>query len=337
MIVWISVAAFAASCGLTAWLLHNSGVGRLVDHPNQRSSHTKPTPRGGGLSMVITTTCGVAILYAAGWLSIPLLIVFAVGGNCVAAIGFWDDVHSAPIAARMSVHIGAAILAVYCLGGISIVRTEVPPVFLGAVGALISVVSIVWVLNLFNFMDGIDGIAASEGAFVLLASAALRLLVGQELPAQIALSLILGATCLGFLVWNWPPASIFMGDVGSGYLGYTIPVLAIESSHRSAINIYVWLILGGVFVVDATLTLVRRMLRLERVHQAHRTHAYQWLARRWNSHSNVTFAVIAINFLWLLPLAAAAVVFPSRALWICFVAFAPLVAIAFLSGSGRAE
>lgn len=335
IILWISVAAFAATYALTAWLLRHSRVGRLVDLPNQRSSHTKPTPRGGGLSLVVTTTCGAAILYAEGWLSVPLLIVFALGGLCVAAVGFWDDVRSAPITVRMSAHIGAAILAVYCLGGTTLVQAGVPAVFLGAAGAVICVVSIVWILNLFNFMDGIDGIAASEGAFVLLGAAALGSFIGHELPAQIALMSILGAACLGFLVWNWPPASIFMGDVGSGYLGYTIAVLAIQSSH--SISIYAWLILGGVFVVDATLTLLRRLLRFERVYQAHRTHAYQWLARRWNSHSSVTRAVIAINILWLLPLAAAAMIFPSLALWICIIALAPLAAIALLSGAGRAE
>jgi Fuc2NAc and GlcNAc transferase len=334
---WISIAAFFASFALTAWLLRHSRISQLVDRPNPRSSHSTPTPRGGGLSMVAVTTCGTIILYAAGWLSVPLAAVLILGGLSVAAVGFWDDVRSAPIAVRMSVHIGAALLAVYCLGGTSAIRVGEFVVDLGAIGPALSVLAIVWILNLFNFMDGIDGIAASEAAFVLFGAAGLGLFVAHVSPAEVAPTLIVGAACLGFLMWNWPPAAIFMGDVGSGYLGYAIAVLAIESFQTSAINVYAWLILGGVFIVDATLTLLRRLLRRERVYQAHRTHAYQWLARRWGSHATVTIAVIIIDLVWLLPCAALAVKFPAYALWICIFALAPLVACALLSGSGRAE
>lgn len=287
--------------------------------------------------MVTVTTCGTIILYAAGWLPLPLAAVLVLGGLSVAAVGFWDDVRSAPIAVRMSVHIGAAVLAVYCLGGSSAIRVGHFVVDLGAIGPVLSVLAIIWILNLFNFMDGIDGIAASEAAFVLFGATVLGLFVAQVSPVEVAPTLIVGAACLGFLMWNWPPAAIFMGDVGSGYLGYAIAVLAIESSQTSAINVYAWLILGGVFLVDATLTLCRRLIRRERVYQAHRTHAYQWLARRWGSHSSVTIAVIIVDLIWLLPCAALAVKFPVYALWICILALAPLGVCALLSGSGRAE
>jgi Fuc2NAc and GlcNAc transferase len=333
----IPIAAFLASYGLTAWLLHHSRVRQLVDRPNPRSSHSVPTPRGGGLSMVAVTTCGTIILYAAGWVPGPLATVLILGGLSVAAVGFWDDVRSAPISLRMSVHIGAAVFAVYFLGGIVGIRVGEFVVGIDAIGGALSVLAVVWALNLFNFMDGIDGIAASEAAFVLFGAAGLGLLVARESPAGVAPILLVGAACLGFLVWNWSPAAIFMGDVGSGYLGYAIAVLAIDSSARSAVNIYAWLILGGVFLVDATLTLFRRLLRRERVYQPHRTHAYQWLARRWGSHSTVTIAVIIIDLVWLLPCAALAVKLPTFGLWICLIALSPLGACALLSGSGRPE
>jgi Fuc2NAc and GlcNAc transferase len=128
-----------------------------------------------------------------------------------------------------------------------------------------------------------------------------------------------------------------MGDVGSGYLGSAIAVLAIESFQSSAVNVYAWLILGGVFLVDATATLCRRLLRRERVYQPHRTHAYQLLARRWGSHLKVTMAVIVVDLIWLLLWAALAVKFSTFALWICIFALAPLVVCALLSGSGRPE
>jgi Fuc2NAc and GlcNAc transferase len=338
IIGWISIAVFCASYALTAWLLRHSRLSRLVDRPNARSSHSTPTPRGGGLGMVVITTCGILMLYAARWLSLPLAATLLLGGSSVAAVGFWDDVRSAPIAVRMAVHIGAAVLAVYCLGTTSAIRIGGYVVDLGGIlGPVLGVLAIVWILNLFNFMDGIDGIAASEAAFVLFGAAGLGLFVAQASPAEVAPALIAGAACLGFLLWNWPPAAIFMGDVGSGYLGYVIAVLALESSQTTAINNYAWLILGGVFLVDATLTLCRRLLRRERVYQAHRTHAYQWLARRWGSHSVVTIAVIIIDLVWLLPNAALAVKFPGSASWICIFALAPLVVFAFLSGSGRPE
>jgi len=337
MVGWISIAAFFASYALTAWLLHYSRIIQLVDRPNSRSSHSTPTPRGGGLSMVTVTTCGIIVLYAAGWLSLPVATVLVIGGLSVAAVGFCDDIRSVPIAFRMSVHICAAVLAVYCLGGSSTIHVGQFVVNLGAIGPVLRVLAIVWILNLFNFMDGIDGIAACEAVFILFGAAGLGLLLAQCSPTQVAPALIAGAACLGFLRWNWPPAAIFMGDVGSGYLGYAIAVIAIDSFQTSAVNIYAWIILGGVFLVDATLTLCRRLIRRERVYQAHRTHAYQWLARRWGSHSSVTIAVIIMNLVWLLPCASIAVKFPAYALWICILALAPLVVCAFLIGSGRPE
>jgi Fuc2NAc and GlcNAc transferase len=337
IIGWISIAAFLASYALTAWLLRYSRIGQLVDRPNSRSSHSTPTPRGGGLSMVAVTTCGVAVLYASGMLSLPLTAPLVLGGLSVAAVGFWDDVHSAPAAVRITVHFGAAVFAVYCLGTASVIRVGDSIADLGTMGAVLGVLAIGWILNLFNFMDGIDGIAASEAACVLFGGAGLGLFVAQSSPIQVAPELITGAVCLGFLRWNWPPAAIFMGDVGSGFLGYVIAVIALHSSQTSAINFFAWLILGGVFFVDATLTLCRRLLRGERVYQAHRTHAYQRLARRWGSHSSVTIVVIIINLVWLLPCAALAVKFPGSALWICILALAPLTVCAYLSGSGRPE
>jgi Fuc2NAc and GlcNAc transferase len=261
-------------------------------------------------------------------MSVQLATVVVVGGLSVAGIGFLDDVRSVSIALRMSVHIGAASLALYALGS---------PIHMGVAGGFVVILAITWVLNLFNFMDGIDGLAASEAAFVLFAAAGLALLVGHASASEAAPLLIAAAACIGFLAWNWPPASIFMGDVGSGYLGYLIAAFAIASSRSGTLSVCVWLILGGVFLVDATLTLARRLLRGERIHQAHRTHAYQWLARRWGSHARVTIAVIAINLLWLLPCAVLAEKYTALAPWMCALALPPLAAGAFLSGSGRRE
>ncbi len=336
-IAFVSLAAFIASYVMTAWLARHLRQRQIVDRPNSRSSHSTPTPRGGGLSMVAATTGGILILWAAGIVSAQLTAVLIVGGLGIAAIGLWDDIRLAPVAVRMAIHFGAAILAVYVLGALSGIRIGDAFIHLGAAGAVLGVLAVVWILNLFNFMDGIDGIAASEAAFVFFASAGLVLFAAHGAPADAAPALLAGAACCGFLRWNWAPAAIFMGDVGSGYVGYVIAVIALASLQTTGLSLFTWMILGGVFFVDATVTLSRRVLRGQPVSQAHRTHAYQWLARRWGSHARVTAAVIAVNLFWLLPCAVLTVKFPASAWWLCIVALAPVAACALLSGAGRPE
>jgi Fuc2NAc and GlcNAc transferase len=337
IIAVVSLAAFFASYVMTGWLARHLRQRQIVDQPNSRSSHSTPTPRGGGLSMVAVTTCGIAALWAAGIISGSLATVLIVGGLGIAAIGFWDDIRLAPVAVRMTVHFAAAVLAVYALGALSGIRVGNSVVHLGAAGAVLGVLAVVWILNLFNFMDGIDGIAASEAAFAFFGGAGILLFAAHGSPAEAAPALLAGAACCGFLRWNWPPAAIFMGDVGSGYLGYAIAVIALASLQTTELSLFTWMILSGVFFVDATLTLCRRVLRGKPVYEAHRTHAYQWLARRWGSHARVTTAVIAINIVWLLPCATLSVKFPGSAWWLCVVALAPLAMCAWLSGSGRPE
>ena len=195
---------------------------------------------------------------------------------------------------------------------------------------------IVWTLNLFNFMDGIDGIAACEAVFVAWGGALLALFGGSSIEVP-TVALMLGAACCGFLLWNWPPARIFMGDVGSGYIGYFVSVLAVAATRDNAVAVWVWLVLGGGFFVDSTVTLLRRTLRGERIHEAHRSHAYQWLARSWGSHRRVTVAIMMLNLIWLLPCAFLATLHPDHAVAIVIVALVPLVALAIAAGSGRRE
>jgi Fuc2NAc and GlcNAc transferase len=337
LIWWIAAGACLVSYGFTGRILSRLLSRRIVDLPNARSSHSAPTPRGGGLSMVITITAGAAVLRIAGLVPSALAIVLLVGGLAIAAVGFWDDIRGAPILVRMGVHFGAAALAVYELDVLHGIRLGAATADLGVLGVALGMLAVVWIVNLFNFMDGIDGIAASEAAFMLLSSALIGTLVSGASLAAVAPALLAGGACLGFLKWNWPPAAIFMGDVGSGYLGFVIAAIAVSSSQAGIVSFYAWLILGGVFLVDATLTLSRRLLRGEAVYHAHRSHAYQWLARRWGSHRKVTAAVLLVDVFWLLPLAAVAVRFEPAAPWICAGALAPLILCASLTGSGRAE
>jgi Fuc2NAc and GlcNAc transferase len=308
----------------------------VLDVPNERSSHSTPTPRGGGLAVVVTTViaCGVLALY--GVIDTNVLFALLGGGTAVAAVGLLDDRYAVPAGARFAVHVAAAAWALWWLKGLPPLRVGDHLVALGWLGHGLALLGIVWAINLFNFMDGIDGIAASEAVFVTLAAAGLALLQKQlQMPS--AVGLVFAGACLGFLPWNWPAAKIFLGDVGSGYLGFFIAVLALAAARSDPAAVWVWLILGGAFFVDSTTTLVRRALRGDRVYVAHRSHAYQWLARRWRSHLKVTVAVALINLAWLLPCAAVATLHPARALWMVAAAFVPLVALALASGSGRPE
>jgi Fuc2NAc and GlcNAc transferase len=296
----VIVAACLLAYVLTAKVRRYAVTAQLLDHPNARSSHTIPTPRGGGLGIVIATMAGVLFLVLTEAIDMRLALSVGVGGGAIALMGFMDDRGSLSATVRMAVHIVAAVWAMYCIGGLPPLQFGERLIDLGVYGYILGILAIIWTLNLFNFMDGIDGIAASEAVFVAGGAFGLACLGGTTGAASFV-ALLLASACLGFLVWNWPPAKIFMGDVGSGYLGYVIAVLAIAESRENPIALFVWLTLGGVFFVDTTVTLIRRLLRRERVYEAHRSHAYQWLSRRWKSHRRVTLLVVSINVLWLLP------------------------------------
>jgi Fuc2NAc and GlcNAc transferase len=318
--------------GVIRWYALTRG---LLDVPNERSSHTKVTPRGGGAAVVLSTT---VILLGGGALDLlPWNLVGALtgGGIAIALIGFLDDIRPRSPAVRLVIHVAAALWALYCLGGLAPMQVGEHTVTWGAAGYVFGVLGIVWTLNLFNFMDGIDGIAASEAAFIAIAGAFLAI-VSTGGGVSVA-ALVFAAACVGFLVWNWPPAKIFMGDVGSGYMGYVIAVLAIAAGRDNPVGLLVWLILGALFFIDATITLVRRAARGESVHQAHRSHAYQILSRRWGSHRRMTVAALGINVCWLLPCAWLAVRYPRFAGWIVVGALLPVIVGVVASGAGRRE
>lgn len=335
-ITLIGVAALALSALLTGIVRRLALARGLLDVPNARSSHIEVTPRGGGLAMMLVATAASIALAYLGRIPLDLFLALVGGGTAVAAIGFMDDRRPMPAWLRLVVHVSAAIWALAWIGAPAAVRVGAQIIPLGWAGAILTTLGIVWTLNLFNFMDGIDGIAASEAIFMACGGALLMLGSGTSTGAA-TVGLILGATCCGFLLWNWPPAKIFMGDVGSGYLGYVIAILILSAARDNSNAVWVWLILGGAFFVDATVTLVRRTVGGDRIFEAHRSHAYQWLARRWGSHRRVTVALTALNLLWLFPCAYLTLLYPSRAAWIALASLTPLVIAAIAAGAGRRE
>jgi Fuc2NAc and GlcNAc transferase len=281
---------------------------QLLDFPGDRSSHETPTPRGGGLAIAVTTLGAFAAAGCAGWLPPQTALAFVAGGSAVAVVGWIDDHGGVAPLARVLVHLCAATFAVALLRGFPSADLGFGPVRLGLVGSVVAVLGIGWAVNFFNFMDGIDGIAGLEAVTVGLAGGALLWTAGQ--PGLAWAGFVVAAASLGFLVWNWAPARIFMGDVGSGLLGFYFGVLAVASENSGATPASVWGLLLGVFVVDATVTLGRRLLRGERVYEAHRKHAYQRLCLVGLSHRSVCLGVLGLN-LGLAVLAALAVRRPA--------------------------
>jgi Fuc2NAc and GlcNAc transferase len=335
-VILVVITAFVIAVVATGLMRRYALQRNLMDIPNLRSSHALPTPRGGGVAIVVAFFIAALLLALLGLMDPLLLGALLIGGSAMALVGYLDDRRHLRASVRFGVHFAAALCAVILLGGIP-ERALAHWGLHGAwIGGVVAVLALIWIVNLFNFMDGLDGIAGSEAVFVSGAGAWLCWHQGDA-PGLTATMLCLAAASLGFLRWNWPPARIFMGDVGSGFLGFSLAVLGLAASQKGAFPIEAWPILGGVFLVDATVTLIRRITRGDRWFNAHRTHAYQHLARRWKGHLPVTMLVMAINVFWLLPLAIFATRYPAQALWLVAIALAPLVTLAIVSGAGTGD
>jgi len=281
---------------------------RLLDVPNERSSHAAPTPRGGGLAIILAFLAGLMVLALTGVVPARLALAVGPGAAAISAIGWMDDHGHVAARWRSLVHFAAAFWALAWLGGMPALRVGEGAATLGVFGWVVGALGIVWVTNLYNFMDGIDGIAAGEAVSAGIAAVALLWISGA--PGVAAVTLLVVAASAGFLAWNWPPARIFMGDVGSGTLGYLFAVLALASEDAGAVPLLLWVVLLGVFVLDATVTLVRRLMRGERVYEAHRSHAYQRAVQAGHPHARVSGTVLGLNAA-LAAIALAAVLRPA--------------------------
>jgi Fuc2NAc and GlcNAc transferase len=319
------VLLFASSALITAGVrafLVRRGV---MDLPNARSSHSVPVPRGGGVGIVVTFLSVVVWLLSRQVIPAKLAWALFGGGVAIAAVGLVDDRFKVAPWPRLVVHSLAAAWAVWSLDSTLPFQFGTNNFFWVWIGRGVAFIGLIWLTNLFNFMDGIDGLAGTEAVCVSGLGAVLLFLNGLTSYSQ--LSWMLAAASLGFLVWNWPPAKIFMGDVGSGFLGFTLGVLALFSSKAGPELVLPWVILLAAFIVDATVTLLRRMFSHARWHEAHRSHAYQHATQATGSHAKVTLAVAAINLGWLFPLAWAALRYPGAAPALAAVAVIPLLYI----------
>ena len=261
----------------------------LVAVVNERSSHTTPTPHGGGIALSITWYIGLCYFYFMGEIELNLFYALLFGA-VISIVSFFDDIYELSPKIRLMVQALVAIGGLCFLGGFETLTFGIfdiqNPIFTN----IFAFFMIIWFINLYNFLDGINGYAGSEAVFLALAG--FVLFGGNHF-------LVLAVAVLGFLYWNWNKAKIFMGDVGSTLLGYNIAIFTIYYANEQASNFWIWIILFGVYWFDATLTLIRRKLNKEKLSLAHKKHAYQRLTQAGWSHYKVTNYSIGLNILLL--------------------------------------
>ena len=335
IITLLSVVLVVTSSVITRQLIVNSHRFSKMDIPNERSSHITPTPRGGGIAFVATSLIGFLLLLLNDGLNRTELLALCCAGSIVAIAGHLDDrqkISGATV--RLFLHAISAVILIVGVGIPSELALFDQTVNTGIIGSILGVVYLVWLLNLFNFMDGTDGIAASEAIFVVLAGAFLSYHVLSDANHSAA-AITLAASTFGFILYNWSPAKIFMGDVGSGFLGIVIGGLSLIAANQDRELLWVWIILLAAFVSDATVTLIRRLLRKQKPHVAHRSHAYQHLAIGLNSHAKVALLVLAVNIAWLLPIAFLVADKQLAGTTGVIIAYVPLLIAALAVGAGK--
>jgi len=284
----------------------------MLDQPGHRRSHKIPTPRGGGIGIVLACLIvlpGVFWSLPGRWSnSTAAGLVLAL--LLVAAIGWWDDHRPLRQWPRLGVQLAATALFGATLLDDSHLTWGWLPLLMLAGG---------WSINLHNFMDGIDALLAQQGVVVAAGLGCLAVSVQQ--PALAGAGFVISAACLGFWFYNRPPARIFMGDVGSGSVGMLLFALSAMVWRIEPVLLWPALILSSGFVVDATLTLLNRFLRGRRWYAPHREHLYQWLVRSGRTHGRAAAWYLGWNLLVAAPAAAVARTYPSTALALCVAVY----------------
>lgn len=270
----------------------------IMDVPNERSSHHAPTPRGGGLGVTIVFYAALFFLWHSDRVSTDVMLSL-LGGIFIAIVGYCDDLFGVKAKWRALVHLFSACWALYFLPHHDFYFFGVLTIHTGYIFFAIAAFVMVWFTNMYNFMDGIDGLAGTEAIFVSLVAGCVLFSAGIVGVAMICFAITFSV--MGFLCLNWPPAKIFMGDVGSGFLGFIFADLMWITNSFHSIPFLFWWILLGVFITDASCTLIHRMLQKKNWRDAHREHAYQRLVQSGFSHKQVTLCVFLVNLLICLP------------------------------------
>ncbi len=299
----IYVALLLLSFALTYFIKNYAIKKSLVAEVNERSSHTVPTPHGGGIAIAVTWFIGLSYLFFVDEISSSLYYALMFGA-LLSVVSYLDDLYELSAKLRLLTQAAVALGGMWALGGLHILDFGVFGIENQVITNLFAFFMIIWFINLYNFLDGINGYAGSEALFLSIAG--FLLFGGNHF-------IVLAVAVLGFLYWNFGNAKIFMGDVGSTLLGYNVAIFTIYYANQDVMNLWVWIIMFGLFWFDATLTLFRRYKNGEKLSQAHKKHAYQRLTQAGWSHTKVVLDASGVNILLF-----------------CLIYFLPSIWIAFL-------
>jgi Fuc2NAc and GlcNAc transferase len=291
----------------------------IVANPNFRTLHEHPIPVGGGAVFSTVFVIGLVSLWWLNQLSDDLFWMLGIGGGAAILFGFLDDVKDIRAITKLALQFFLGSWALFWLNGGPLSYIDWLPVL---VSIPVTVLFLVWIINAYNFMDGIDGMAISGAVFVSGVVILVMLLTNGESELTILFVLLLACTS-AFMFFNWPPATIFMGDSGSIFLGYIFGVLILYTTMNNEISIWTWIIVFGYFIADTTVTQIARLILVKKWYIAHRSHAYQNLARISNSHLKVTLGVIFYYLMWLFPLAIWSTLEPDMAIFATIIALTP--------------
>ena len=285
MMIYLSL--FILSFGLTYFIKEHAIKNSLVAEVTERSSHSVPTPHGGGIAIAIIWFIGLSYLFFIDKIDTSLYYAL-MAGTIISVVSYFDDLFELSAKVRLITQTLVAVLGLYFLGGFEKFDLFFFSIDNPIITNIFAFLMIVWFINLYNFLDGIDGYAGGEAVF--LGAVGFLLFGGDHF-------LVLIAAVMGFLVWNWHKAKIFMGDVGSTLLGYTVAVFTIYYANQEATDFWTWIILFGLFWFDATFTLIMRYQNGEKLSQAHKKHAYQRLNQSGWGHDKVVLFSILINLI----------------------------------------
>lgn len=297
----------------------------IIAKVNFRSLHERLVPRGGGLAFSCVFSLAILAMGRFGDLSAWLALAFGAGGIAATIVGFVDDVIEVPAIKKL--------FAQSCLA-LWVVVIFYQPLYASHVSSLnwiwfcVAMLGLlfisVWFINLYNFIDGVDGLAISGSVYICVSAIAVLLLTGGD-ESFILIFAILAAASLGFWFFNHPPASVFMGDAGSIFLGYCFGALLLATVFSGQLSIWTWITILGYFIGDTTTTSLYRLLYVKKWYGVHRSHAYQNLARIHGSHAKVTYGVGLYNILWVFPLVIWSALVPAYAPFAAVLALVPAV------------
>lgn len=333
IVVLLCSFAFVLSALLTHFyrpVAHSLGI---IDEPNQRSSHKIAIPRGAGIAFFLSVNITLGLLLWFGKISLTYSLPVLLGGPCVMIMGYWDDLRSVNPLLRLFIHflVSVFIFTLISRGFTTTVSISFLPNWHWLTAAF-CVLFIAWFINLYNFMDGCDGLACGLGMVGAGLVALISYMHGSKDLAIVYL--VISYSLAGFLIFNWSPAKVFMGDCGAYFLGYVFGSLALISKLYYDSSLYVHLIIFGMLIMDATWTLLRRLFRLEKLYEAHRLHGFQKLMDKGWGHARISSLYILITVLWLFPMAIFSMNYSGLSFLFLVVAYVPLLAMMLFIGAG---